>query len=103
MTKLELEVVGSTNDSKHYEDPTRMPEFDNFEAQPSISGGAEGAFNPDLYNRTPEPPTPRYGLFLFIPLLGADNSQGSGTEGYLRAWTFSPLQTAVGPGQCNYY
>ncbi|KAE8363174.1 hypothetical protein BDV27DRAFT_159078 [Aspergillus caelatus] len=57
--KLELEIVGSTNDSKHYEDPTRMPEFDNFEAQPSISGGAEGAFNPDLYNRTPEPSPPK--------------------------------------------
>jgi hypothetical protein len=57
--KLELEIVGSTNDSKHYEDPTRTTEFDNFKAQPSISGGAEGAFNPDLHNRTPEPPLPK--------------------------------------------
>ncbi|KAK4862915.1 hypothetical protein LT330_010745 [Penicillium expansum] len=45
---LDLEIIGSTNDSTVYNDATKAPKLENFKEEPTISGGAGGALNPDL-------------------------------------------------------
>lgn len=46
--KLDLEIIGSTNDSTVYNDATRAPKLENFKEEPTISGGPGGALNPSL-------------------------------------------------------
>ena len=53
---LELEIIGSTNDSTVYNDATRAPKLENFKEEPTISGGAGGALNPDLKQPVTVPP-----------------------------------------------
>jgi hypothetical protein len=48
MEALDLEIIGNTNDSTVYNDPTKPPKFENFKEEPSISGGPGGALNPGL-------------------------------------------------------
>ncbi|CAG8909691.1 unnamed protein product [Penicillium egyptiacum] len=45
---LELEIIGSTNDSTVYNDATKPPKLENFKEEPTISGGPGGALNPGL-------------------------------------------------------
>jgi hypothetical protein len=45
---LDLEIIGSTNDSTVYNDPTKPPKLENFKEEPTISGGPGGALNPSL-------------------------------------------------------
>lgn len=46
--KLDLEIIGSINDSTVYNDATKPPKLENFKEEPTISGGAGGALNPKL-------------------------------------------------------
>lgn len=57
---MELEIVGGTNDATNFEDPTKAPVLENFKEEPTISGGADGAFNPDLKQPIVPPPPPKY-------------------------------------------
>ncbi|KAJ5541865.1 hypothetical protein N7461_007868 [Penicillium sp. DV-2018c] len=57
--KLELEIIGSTNDTKHFEDPALPPSFENFKEEPTISGGTDGALDPELKQPKIDPPAPR--------------------------------------------
>ncbi|KAL1977859.1 hypothetical protein VTN31DRAFT_718 [Thermomyces dupontii] len=57
--KVELEIVGGTNDATNFEDPTKAPLLENFKEEPTISGGADGAFNPDLKQPIVPPPPPK--------------------------------------------
>lgn len=54
--KLELEIIGSSNDTKHFENPALPPSFENFKKEPTISGGADGAFDPELKQPNVDPP-----------------------------------------------
>jgi tyrosinase len=45
---LDLEIIGSTNDSTVFIDPTKPPKLENFKEEPTISGGPGGALNPGL-------------------------------------------------------
>jgi hypothetical protein len=55
-----LEIIGSTNDTKFFENPALPPGFDNFKEEPTISGGAEGALDPELKQPAIPIPPPRY-------------------------------------------
>ncbi|KAJ5780085.1 hypothetical protein N7457_005245 [Penicillium paradoxum] len=57
--KLELEIIGSSNDTKHFENPAILPSFENFKQEPTISGGADGALDPELKQPKIDPPAPR--------------------------------------------
>ncbi|KAF3394050.1 Tyrosinase [Penicillium rolfsii] len=57
--KLDLEIIGSSNDSKFFDDPAVPPSFENFKPEPTISGGADGALDPELKQPKVEPPAPR--------------------------------------------
>ncbi|KAJ5375867.1 hypothetical protein N7517_007873 [Penicillium concentricum] len=46
--KLELEIIGSSNDTKHFINPATPPVFLNFKKEPTITGGADGALDPEL-------------------------------------------------------
>ncbi|KAJ5646047.1 hypothetical protein N7490_002419 [Penicillium lividum] len=45
---LDLEIIGNTNDSTQFNDPTKAPLLENFKAEPTITGGADGALDPSL-------------------------------------------------------
>ncbi|KAJ6103635.1 Concanavalin A-like lectin/glucanases superfamily [Penicillium sp. IBT 16267x] len=45
---LDLEIIGSTNDSTVYNDATKPPKLENFKEEPTISGGPGGALSPSL-------------------------------------------------------
>ncbi|KAJ5784932.1 uncharacterized protein N7503_010144 [Penicillium pulvis] len=53
---LDLEIIGSTNDSTQYKDATKAPLLENFKKEPSISGGADGALDPSLRQPMTVPP-----------------------------------------------
>lgn len=55
-----MEIIGSSNDTKFFENPALPPEFDNFKEEPTISGGADGALDPELKQPVVEAPAPRY-------------------------------------------
>lgn len=57
--KLELEIIGSSNDTSHFEDPAKPPSFENFKKEPTITGGADGALDPELKQPKIDPPAPR--------------------------------------------
>ncbi|OQD96201.1 hypothetical protein PENVUL_c096G02586 [Penicillium vulpinum] len=57
--KLELEVIGSSNDTKHFINPASPPAFENFKKEPTISGGADGALDPELKQPKIDAPAPR--------------------------------------------
>lgn len=57
--KLDLEIIGSSNDTKFFENPAKPPSFENFKPEPTISGGADGALDPELKQPKTEPPAPR--------------------------------------------
>ncbi|GLI81875.1 hypothetical protein PoHVEF18_010269 [Penicillium ochrochloron] len=57
--KLDLEIIGSSNDTKYFENPALPPAFENFTPEPTISGGADGALDPELKQPKVEPPAPR--------------------------------------------
>lgn len=59
MEKLDLEIIGSSNDTKYFENPALPPAFENFTPEPTISGGADGALDPELKQPKVEPPAPR--------------------------------------------
>lgn len=58
--KLELEIIGSSNDTKHFTNPALPPAFENFKKEPTITGGADGALDPELKQAKIDPPAPRY-------------------------------------------
>lgn len=60
--RLELEIIGSSNDTKHFESPAVLPSFENFKQEPTITGGADGALDPELKQPKIDPPAPRYVL-----------------------------------------
>ncbi|KAL3477040.1 hypothetical protein BJX99DRAFT_270192 [Aspergillus californicus] len=53
---LDLEIIGSTNDATNYNDPRKAPLLENFQPEPSISGGADGALAPNLKQPMTVPP-----------------------------------------------
>ncbi|KAL3487186.1 hypothetical protein BJX62DRAFT_246212 [Aspergillus germanicus] len=53
---LELEIIGSTNDATNFHDPTKAPLLENFQPEPAISGGADGALDPNLKQPMTIPP-----------------------------------------------
>ncbi|KAJ5175788.1 uncharacterized protein N7482_001665 [Penicillium canariense] len=57
--KLDLEVIGSSNETKYFENPALPPAFENFKKEPTISGGADGALDLHLKQPMVEPPAPR--------------------------------------------
>lgn len=57
--RLDLEIIGSSNDTKFFENPAIPPSFENFKPEPTISGGADGAIDPELKQPKVEPPAPR--------------------------------------------
>ncbi|CAI7673953.1 unnamed protein product [Penicillium viridicatum] len=57
--KLELEIIGSSNDTKHFTNPAIPPAFENFKKEPTITGGADGALDPELKQAKTDPPAPR--------------------------------------------
>ncbi|KAJ5200889.1 hypothetical protein N7449_005692 [Penicillium cf. viridicatum] len=57
--KLELEIIGSSNDTKHFTNPAVPPAFENFKKEPTITGGADGALDPELKQAKIDPPAPR--------------------------------------------
>ncbi|KAJ5407672.1 hypothetical protein N7509_001555 [Penicillium cosmopolitanum] len=57
--KLDLEIIGSSNDTKFFENPALPPAFDNFKEEPTISGGADGALDPELKQPNIPIPYPR--------------------------------------------
>ncbi|KAJ6105130.1 hypothetical protein N7523_010204 [Penicillium sp. IBT 18751x] len=57
--KLDLEIIGSSNATKFFENPARPPAFDNFQKEPTITGGADGALDPELKQPKVQPPAPR--------------------------------------------
>ncbi|CAG7938948.1 unnamed protein product [Penicillium olsonii] len=81
--KLDLEIIGSSNDTKVFEDPTKPPAFENFKKEPTITGGADGALDPELKQPKIEPPAPQpkrpkanlplYGSLRFPRILKADS------------------------------
>jgi hypothetical protein len=50
--KLDLEIIGATNDSTVYNDATKQPKLENFKQEPTISGGPGGSLNPSLQQPT---------------------------------------------------
>jgi hypothetical protein len=58
--KLELEIIGSSNDTNHFKDPALPPLFENFKAEPTITGGGDGALDPELKQPKIDPPAPRF-------------------------------------------
>ncbi|KAJ5173461.1 uncharacterized protein N7500_001392 [Penicillium coprophilum] len=57
--KLDLEIIGSSNDTKHFTNPATLPAFENFKKEPTITGGADGALDPELKQPKIDPPAPR--------------------------------------------
>ncbi|KAJ5784169.1 uncharacterized protein N7518_009846 [Penicillium psychrosexuale] len=57
--KLELEIIGSSNDTTHFTNPATPPAFENFKQEPTITGGADGALDPELKQTKTDPPAPR--------------------------------------------
>ncbi|KAJ5346417.1 hypothetical protein N7541_008899 [Penicillium brevicompactum] len=57
--KLDLEIIGSSNDTNHFSDPAKPPAFENFKKEPTITGGADGALDPELKQPKIDPPAPR--------------------------------------------
>ncbi|CAI7654190.1 unnamed protein product [Penicillium glandicola] len=57
--RLELEIIGSSNDTKHFINPATPPAFENFKKEPTITGGADGALDPELKQPKIDPPAPR--------------------------------------------
>lgn len=55
---LDLEVIGASNDTTHFNDPKKPPKVENFKKEPSISGGADGALDPALKQPQTAPPPP---------------------------------------------
>lgn len=55
---LELEVIGASNDATHFHDPAKPPLIENFKKEPTISGGADGALDPELKQPVTAPPPP---------------------------------------------
>ncbi|KAJ5899989.1 Concanavalin A-like lectin/glucanases superfamily [Penicillium taxi] len=53
---LDLEIVGSTNNSTNFKDATKAPLLENFKEEPAISGGADGALDPKLKQPMTTPP-----------------------------------------------
>ncbi|KGO51768.1 Concanavalin A-like lectin/glucanases superfamily [Penicillium expansum] len=81
--KLELEIIGSSNDTKHFTNPATPPAFENFKKEPTITGGADGALDPELKQAKIDPPAPRpkrpranlplHGILRFQQTLKADS------------------------------
>jgi hypothetical protein len=53
---LNLEIIGSSNDTTQFHDSTKAPILENFQEEPAISGGADGAFDPSLKQPMTTPP-----------------------------------------------
>ncbi|KAJ5253116.1 hypothetical protein N7489_003526 [Penicillium chrysogenum] len=81
--KLELEIIGSSNDTKHFTNPATPPAFENFKKEPTITGGADGALDPELKQPKIDPPPalprrpranlPLHGSLQFQQTLKADS------------------------------
>lgn len=56
---LDLEIIGATNDSTVFNDPTKAPILENFVKEPTISGGKDGALSPSLKQPVTVPPPPK--------------------------------------------
>ncbi|KAJ5822368.1 Concanavalin A-like lectin/glucanases superfamily [Penicillium robsamsonii] len=57
--KLDLEIIGISNDTKHFINPTTPPVFENFKKEPTITGGADGALDPEMKKPKIDLPAPR--------------------------------------------
>lgn len=47
---LDLKIIGSSNDTEHFENPALTSAFENFKKELTITGGADGALDPELNN-----------------------------------------------------
>ncbi|OQE34655.1 hypothetical protein PENCOP_c016G04465 [Penicillium coprophilum] len=57
--KLELEIIGSSNYTKHFTNPATPPAFENFKKEPPMIGSADGAEDPELKQSKIDPPASR--------------------------------------------
>ncbi|RJE24069.1 hypothetical protein PHISCL_03605 [Aspergillus sclerotialis] len=57
--KVDLEIIGSTNNATNWNDISKAPTLENFKKEPTLVGGGDGALDPALKQPVVVPPVPK--------------------------------------------